>query len=188
MKKRAGDLFYFDEVAWETLVATAVMHGQRRPQSRDHVTKKLQGKRRASQRRQRLATVLNRAEQRQHSPMNRAGTNSPLLRDRVLMAMRPGQWLGAIDIATLVYGAAPASDLRRRVRMVLVTALAHGKLVRWAPNEDYRRSVHNLEPAKLWSLTTRGAAERARLLEGYRPNRTLRRDSIGRFLPHTGAR
>ena len=186
MRKRAGDLHYFDEASWNTIVAAAVLHGQRRPQSRAWVANKLRGKRRAWRRRQRLATVLNRAEQRQRSPMNRASATGPLLRDRVLMAMQPAQWLGAIDVATLVYGDAP-SDLRRRVRMVLVTALAPEKLVRWAPNEDYRRSVHNLEPEKLWGLTARGEAERTRLHGGHYRDRTLRRDNTGRFLRREGA-
>jgi hypothetical protein len=156
-----GDLFYFDQEAWEILVAAA-RQGAVRPGLRgDAVPMEIRRawgrkgpeaqKRRKAERA--IAIADARLKERKAAyivkHLKRPG---PRDRERVLSVMAPGQWYGSPDIATLL--GAPINDGPHRT----LALMRRRGIVTRARNPDFKGYAGNVEPAYLWRLTELGEA------------------------------
>ncbi len=161
-KRRAeimeGDLFYFDQGAWEQIMAAALSAGEGAAvgrQSLERLEKAKQTRKRNRLKRQRAVVAERALARRAEFWAKRTG---PMLRDRILCAMKPGEWFGAVDVSNAI--GAPV----RYVRAIFRQVLEPGRLVRSVINPDWKGNVRNVEPEYLWTLTAKGETERAAVM------------------------
>jgi hypothetical protein len=156
-----GDLFYFDQEAWEILVAAA-RQGAHRPGLRGDavpqavrkawVRKGIQTvKRQKAERAAAIADERLKARKAAYivKHLKRPG---PRDRERVLSVMAPGQWYGSPDIAALL-----GSEVNDGPHRTLALMRRRGIVTR-ARNPDFKGYAGNVEPAYLWRLTELGEA------------------------------
>jgi hypothetical protein len=154
-----GDLFYFDQEAWDILVAAA-RQGAVRPGLRGDAvplavrkawSKNAHDVVRRRKEARRLAIAEARLTDRKAAyivkHLKRPG---PRDRERVLSVMDPGQWYGSPDIAALL-----GADVNDGPHRTLALMRRRGIVTR-ARNPDFKGYAGNVEPAYLWRLTELG--------------------------------
>jgi hypothetical protein len=154
--KLIGDLFYFDQGAWETIMARALAKGEGAAVGRQSMERMAKARRTKERNmiRRRAARLATRADPKGAFFEARRG---PAWRDRIITALEPGAWFGAVDIARLTGLAV------RSVRAILKQKLLPEGLVARGRNPDWVGNTRNVEPERLWSLTPAGELERERV-------------------------